>query len=153
PDWIAEPFRLQIAGDAIAAAARWRDRGCPYEAARALAESERPDAVAAGLAELEQLGATPAAKLARERLRALGAPVPRGPRRATRENPGGLTARELEVLRLLAQGLRNAEIADNLVISRKTADHHVSAILGKLGVRTRVEAATAANDLGLLQDR
>ena len=57
------------------------------------------------------------------------------------------------MLRLLAQGLRNAEIADDLVISRKTADHHVSAILGKLGARTRVEAAAAAADLGLLQDR
>jgi DNA-binding NarL/FixJ family response regulator len=75
--------------------------------------------------------------------------VPRGPRPSTRENPAGLTARELDVLALLAEGLRNAQIAERLVISQKTVDHHVSAILRKLDVRTRSEAAAEATRLGL----
>jgi DNA-binding CsgD family transcriptional regulator len=153
PDWIAEPYRLQLAGRAPAAAESWRRRGCVYEAARALAESDDEADVRAGLQELERLGALPAARLARERLRALGAAVPRGPRASTRANPASLTARELDVLRLVAAGKRNAEVAEELVLSRRTVDHHVSAILRKLEVRTRGEAAAEATRLGLLQDR
>jgi DNA-binding NarL/FixJ family response regulator len=85
--------------------------------------------------------------VARNRLRELGAPVPSGPRRTTRENPGGLTARELEVLELLAQGATDAEIAERLVISIRTAGHHVSAILRKLDVPSRARAAAVADDL------
>ena len=70
--------------------------------------------------------------------------MPRGPRARTRENPAGLTARELEVLALLVEGLRNAQIAERLVVSEKTVDHHVSAILRKLDVRTRAQAAREA---------
>ena len=79
--------------------------------------------------------------------------VPRGPRPRTRANPGGLTARELEVLALLAKGLQNAAIAAQLVVSEKTVDHHVSAILRKLDVRTRGEAAAEAARLGLAGPR
>ncbi len=75
--------------------------------------------------------------------------MPRGPRRTTQANPVGLTARELEVLPLLAVGLRNAEIASRLIISEKTVDHHVSSILRKLDARTRGEAVIKANRLGL----
>ncbi len=85
----------------------------------------------------------------RGRLRELGVPVPRGSSPATRANPGGLTDRQLDVLALLIDGLSNADIAARLVISRKTADHHVSAILGKLDVRSRGEAVAAARRLGL----
>ncbi len=68
---------------------------------------------------------------------------------ATRGNAAGLTKREVEVLTLLAEGLRNAQIADRLVVSEKTVDHHVSAILRKLDARTRGEASAQAARLGL----
>ena len=152
PEWLAEPYALQIAGRAREAAARWRERGAPYEAARALAESADAADVAEALAAFENLGAAPAARLARVRLRALGAPVPRGPRAASRANPAGLTARELEVLRLVAGGLRNADVAERLVLSQRTVDHHVSAVLRKLDARSRGEATAAASRMGLLDD-
>ena len=79
--------------------------------------------------------------------------MPRGPRPATRENPAGLTARELEVLALLAEGLRNADIARELVVSEKTVEHHVSAILRKLDVRTRGAAGAEAARRGLMPPR
>jgi DNA-binding CsgD family transcriptional regulator len=136
-DDLAAPYALQIAGDFAAAAAAWRELGCPYEEARALA-----------------LGARPAHAQAIHRLRALGVrdlpPVRRGPRASTRANPAGLTRREVEVLALLADGLRNAEIAERLYLTPKTVRHHVSAIFGKLGVETRTEAARAASQLGIV---
>jgi DNA-binding NarL/FixJ family response regulator len=79
--------------------------------------------------------------------------VPRGPRAATRANEAELTPRELEVLGLVADGLRNADIAERLFLSTRTVDHHVSAIRRKLGARTRGEAVAAAGRLGLLEDR
>lgn len=103
------------------------------------------------LDQLHALGAKPAAAIVSRRLRELGErQVPRGPRASTSENPAGLTNRELEVLPLIAEGLRNAEIAKRLVLSQKTVDHHVSAILRKLGVRTRGQASAAAGRLGLM---
>lgn len=153
PDWIAEPYRLQLAGEPEAAAEAWRARHCPYEAARALAEVDAEGPLREALAEFVRLGAAPAVKLVQERLRALGVRVPRGPRPSTRTNPGALTARELEVLRLVAHGHRNAEVAEQLVLSRRTVDHHVSAILRKLEAKSRGEATAAAARLGLLEDR
>jgi DNA-binding NarL/FixJ family response regulator len=64
-----------------------------------------------------------------------------------------LTARQSQVLALVAEGLRNAEIARRLYLSQRTVDNHVSAILGKLGADNRVEAAAKAANLGLLEDR
>jgi DNA-binding NarL/FixJ family response regulator len=64
-----------------------------------------------------------------------------------------LTNRELDVVRLLAEGLRNAAIAERLFLSPRTVDHHVSSVLRKLGARTRGEAVAAAARLGLVQDR
>jgi DNA-binding NarL/FixJ family response regulator len=68
----------------------------------------------------------------------------------TRANPAGLTTRQVDVLALLAEGMTNAEIADRLVLSVRTVDHHVSAILGKLGVPTRRAAAASARSLDLV---
>jgi DNA-binding NarL/FixJ family response regulator len=62
-----------------------------------------------------------------------------------------MTARELEVLALVAEGLRNAEIAERLFLSEKTVGHHVSAILRKLDVRTRSQAGAAAVRLGVVE--
>jgi DNA-binding CsgD family transcriptional regulator len=153
PDWLAEPYRLQIDGRPAEAAAAWRERACPYEAARALAEADDEPALLEALPVFEGLGARPAAKAVRQALRGLGAAVPRGPRPATRGNPAELTAREVEVLRLVAAGKRNADVAHELVLSPRTVEHHVASILRKLNVRTRGEAAAAAAGLGLLEDR
>ena len=79
--------------------------------------------------------------------------VPRGPRESTRANPKGLTRRQMDVLTLLEQGLSNAEIADRLFVSPKTIDHHVSAILAKLDVATRGQAASVARAAGIIDDR
>jgi DNA-binding CsgD family transcriptional regulator/tetratricopeptide (TPR) repeat protein len=143
-------FAAGIDGDWRAAAAEWERSGDPYERALELLESGAPEPTLAALAVLDGLGARPAAALARRRLRELGvAAVPRGPAAATRTNPAGLTERQVEILRLLASGMTNAEIAARLVVSVRTVDHHVSAVLQKLGVATRREAAAAVATLGL----
>jgi DNA-binding CsgD family transcriptional regulator/tetratricopeptide (TPR) repeat protein len=148
------PFAHQLRGEWIQAAEAWNAAGCPYEEALALAEVEDDSARRRALDELTRLGAGPAAQIVARRLRAGGARgLPRGPRAATRANPAGLTNRELEVLALVAEGLGNAEIADRLVLSRKTVDHHVSAILRKLGVRSRGQAAAQGVRLGIVLRR
>jgi DNA-binding CsgD family transcriptional regulator/tetratricopeptide (TPR) repeat protein len=151
----AEPWAAQIAGDWRRAAELWTDLESPYEAALALVDSDDEETVRRALDELHRLGAQPAAAIVARRLRERGARgLPRGPRPATQKNPANLTARELEVLRLVAQGLRNAEIAGQLVLSEKTVDHHISAILRKLGVENRGQASAEAVRLGLAgQDR
>ncbi|MGN6869944.1 MAG: ATP-binding protein [Solirubrobacteraceae bacterium] len=149
---LSDHHRLLLSGDGRAASAILRERGCVYAAALALADTGDPGALREALEALRTLGAEPAAARVRRRLRELGErAIPRGPRPRTRANAAWLTQRELEVLPLLAEGLRNAEIADRLVVSPKTVDHHVSSILRKLGVRSRGQAGTAAVRLGLIQ--
>jgi DNA-binding CsgD family transcriptional regulator/tetratricopeptide (TPR) repeat protein len=146
------PYRLSIAGEWAQAAKLWSDIGCPYEAALALAAADDETALRRAHDELQALGARPGIAIVAHRLRERGARgVPRGPRPQTRANPAGLTGRELEVLALLVEGMRNAEIAKRLIISQKTVDHHVSAVLRKLNARTRGEASAAASNLGLTQ--
>jgi DNA-binding CsgD family transcriptional regulator len=142
--WMAKPFALQITGDWRAAAEAWQQRNCPYEQARALADGDA-SAQIASLEIFERLGARPDVYQVRQKLRSTGVHrVPRGPRPATRQNPFNLTNRQLEILALLTEDLTNAEIAARLHISPKTVDHHVSAILAKLGVHSREEAARLA---------
>jgi ATP/maltotriose-dependent transcriptional regulator MalT len=140
----------QLRAGARSAAAYWDELGCPYEAADALADSDDEDDLRDAHTRLLDLEARPRAQQVARRLRALGVrDVPRGPRAATRANAAGLTGRELEVAALLAVGLTNAEIADRLVLSPKTVDHHVSAVLSKLGVRNRRQVAKAASEIGI----
>jgi DNA-binding CsgD family transcriptional regulator len=147
----AQPYALELTGESEAAATAWAKLGCQYESALALAQSNDPGALRRAHENLNAIGARPAAAITARRLRDHGVHgIPRGPRPATRENPAGLTTRELEVLALIAEGLRNSEIADRLVLSPKTVDHHVSAILRKLNVPSRREAAAEATQLGLL---
>jgi DNA-binding NarL/FixJ family response regulator len=130
----------------LAAAAAWRELGCPYEAAFATADSDAAADLQAAYAGFRRLGARPAAEAVARRLRAQGVRgLAAGPRRATLDNPSGLTARETDVLALLRTDLRNSEIAARMYISTKTVDHHVSAILGKLGVSSRREAVRLAS--------
>jgi DNA-binding NarL/FixJ family response regulator len=139
---VPEPYELELSGDPAGAAAAWDLLDSPYEAAMALAGSDDDDELRRSHERLLALGARPAAGIVARRLRERGARgLARGPRRATKEHPAGLTRRELEVLELVAEGLTNAEIATRLVISEKTVGHHVSAVLGKLGVGSRYEAA------------
>ncbi len=148
----ALPWRLELDAAPAAAGERWTALGCPFEAALAFAHAPGEDEQRRALAELQRLGARPAANRVARRLRTSGArDVGRGPRTTTRANRGGLTARELEVLRLLAEGLRNAEIAERLFLSERTVAHHVSAVLRKLGVQTRGQAAAEAARLQIVE--
>jgi predicted ATPase/DNA-binding CsgD family transcriptional regulator len=151
---LADPYAMLIAGDWAGAAAAWRTIGEPYAEARALALGDDPNLIRQAAATFDQLGAYPAHRQAIQRLRALGERdipvVRRGPIATTRSNPAGLTQREVEVLVLVAEGLRNPEIADRLYLSPKTVSHHLSTILAKLNAGTRTEAAQIAAKMGLL---
>jgi DNA-binding CsgD family transcriptional regulator len=134
--------------------ARWRRRAglqdrvtparaaCAYGAALALADRGERDGLQQAFDALRDLGAHAAARIVARRLAEHGVRgLPRGPYGATRSNPGGLTSRELEVLALVSEGLRDVEISERLVVSPKTVGHHVSAILRKLDVSNRTAAA------------
>ncbi len=143
------PFALEITGAWREAHEKWEELGCPYEAALALGAGDEA-ARRESCARLLALGARAAVRAVE---RDPQAPQrARAPRPSTRRNPANLTDREIEVLDLLTQGLRNAQIAERLVVSAKTVDHHVSAILRKLGARSRGEAGAKAARLGLLAD-
>ena len=149
PTDIAEPCALTVAGDWRGACELWSELGCRYQWALTAADGDDEHRRKA-LESLYEMGAHATAKAVTRRMRERGVRnLPRGPRPRTSSNPAQLTAREMEVLGLLAEGLRNAEIAERLVVSVRTVDHHVSAILRKLDVGSRAQAAAAAADLGL----
>ena len=140
------------------AAAQFSRMDMPFEAARARFDLSRVLAIGQpdlavdnarlALACFEQLGAALDADHAAAFLRSLGVASRPGPKGA-----GTLTAREQEVLELLAHGLSNPEIAARLYVSRKTAAHHVSRILSKLNLRSRAAAAAFATSARLGEDR
>lgn len=151
PAVMAEPFRMMISGDWAAATDEWAARGATYLQIEALAAGDE-EAGAQALRLLAGLGASRAASFLRAQLQKRGfAHLPRGPRRATTVNVAGLTPRQTDVLALVAQGLSNADIAARLTLSPKTVDHHVSAVLDKLGVANRGQAAAVAHRLNLGQ--
>ncbi|HTI75507.1 MAG TPA: AAA family ATPase [Mycobacterium sp.] len=148
---VAEPYRLQLEGAHEAAADDFHHRSMPYDAALALVDSGDTALAARALDILDRLGADAVAAKVRRDLRSQGiSVVPARRRAATLANPAGLTTRQTEVLRLLDDGLTNAELAERLYLSVKTVDHHVSAILTKLDVTKRRDAVRRARELGLL---
>jgi DNA-binding CsgD family transcriptional regulator len=151
PTGAAEPYAALIEGNWVRATTLWTQIGCPYDAALAQGDSDDDDALVHALVQLQELEARPAATVVTRRLHARGVRgLPRGSRPTTRRNPAGLTRRELEVLALLTDGLRNSEIAARLYLSVKTVDNHVAAILRKLDARSRGEAAHIALAQNLL---
>jgi DNA-binding CsgD family transcriptional regulator len=144
------PHAAMAAGDWRSAADAFGAVGWTYDRALMLSLLDDDAALREALELARQLGAEPLAERITRRMRELGHRVPRGPYRASRENPLNLTDRQLEVLRLLAEGLTNAEIAERLIVSPRTAEHHVAAVLMKLEAETRRDAVRRAVSLGLV---
>ncbi len=139
---LAPPFAAERAGRWAEAAELWERLGCPFEQALALARGGTQEGLTDATRMFDRLGADAAVARARALLRAQGWVAPRAARSA--RHPTGLTAREVEVLGLVSEGLTDAEVAQRLFISRRTAEHHVSSILAKVGAASRRELA----DLG-----
>ncbi|MCY4755551.1 ATP-binding protein [Pelomonas aquatica] len=153
----AEPWALELAGRPDLAAEAWARLGLPFEAGVArLQQALAGDAPEAALADAQRLlaplGAAPA--LARlqvlARRHGLALQRRRGPYARSRQHPNGLTGREQQVLALLAEGRANADIAGRLGLSLRTVEHHVSAVLAKLGTEGRAEAIAKAWREGLV---
>ncbi len=141
PGPVAEPWATQLA-DPAAAVTLWDELGAPYRAALAAVDAGTEASLLDGLGRLDVLGARGTARLVRRMLRDAGArSIPVGARASTRANSFGLTSREQDVLDRIVGGMGNPQIAADLVISPKTVEHHVSAVLAKLGVSDRHQAA------------
>jgi ATP/maltotriose-dependent transcriptional regulator MalT len=147
---LSAPHAAMALRDWRGAAAAFGEVGWVYERALMLSLLDDEESLVEALGVARELGAEPLVRRVVRRMRELDVRVPQGPREATRGNPAGLTARQLEVLALIAEGLTNAEIAERLVVSTRTAEHHVAAVLTKLGAQTRREAALRATELQLL---
>jgi DNA-binding CsgD family transcriptional regulator/tetratricopeptide (TPR) repeat protein len=147
----AGPYAAMRRRDWAGAAEAFAELGWVYDRALMLSLTDDEQALADALQTARRLGAEPLARRVTARMRELDMRVPRGPRTTTRANPAGLTARQLEVLALISEGLTNAEIAERLVVSQRTAEHHVAAVLLKLGAATRRDAARRATELQLLE--
>jgi len=130
---------------------RWEQFGCPYEQAIALFEGGEADKRKA-LCIVNQLGANAVYEKMKLEMRTSGIKsIPRGLRKTTLANPALLTDRELGILTLLKEGLQNKEIGSRLFISAKTVDHHISSVLFKLEVNSRVKAVQEALRLGIIK--
>lgn len=151
PASLGEPYGALMDGRFAEAATWWQRSSSPFAEAMAWSDSPDPGDRVRAITMLDQLGATATADRLRIDLRRDGIDaVPQRPRESTRANPGQLTNRQLEVARLVAHGMSNNEIAVRLFISPKTADHHVSAVLAKLGLSNRRAVMAQATELGLV---
>jgi DNA-binding CsgD family transcriptional regulator/tetratricopeptide (TPR) repeat protein len=121
----------------------------PYESGLSLLGGTQAERRAA-FAIFTNLGACAVIERAGPVLRRSGISVPRGPYRDSRQNVAGHTRRQMDVLRLIGRGLSNKAIANSLAISPKTVDHHVTAVLEKLAVKSRGAATAAARNLDLI---
>lgn len=146
------PFALMLCERWDAAAEAWQALGCPYWTALSLGFAEEVDAAQQAVGTLRGLGATAVIEALLRTRRERGLALPRRPRAAARYRAGGLTDRELDVLRLLSEGLSTADIAERLVLSPRTVEHHVSAVLGKLDEPSRARAVATARRLHLLDE-
>jgi DNA-binding CsgD family transcriptional regulator len=146
PEGIAEPYRLAIEGEPIVAAEQWAEIGCPYERAISLTHGDET----AQLEALDTLGADAVAAKLRQELRDKGVSVPCRKKRSTADQGAGLTARQAEVLALLAEHLSNVDIADRLFLSPRTVEHHVAAVMSKLNASSPNDAVENAAEQGLL---
>jgi len=146
-----EAYEGNGTSSSLRAAALWEKAGNPYEQALALFDAD-DDHKRRAIAIVQQLGATAVYERMKFEMRRSGIKnIPRGIRKTTQSNPEFLTDRELDVLRLLREGLHNKEIAARLFISAKTVDHHISAILYKLEVNSRTKAVHEAEKLGIIK--
>jgi len=148
----AAPFALMLAGNGADAARAWESLHAPLWQAYALGLDAELGAAQRGVGILDGLGATASIEAILRTRRERGLPLPRRPRAAARERVGQLTTREFDILLLLADGLSTAELADRLVLSPRTVEHHVSSVLRKLGEPTRARAVAAARRLGVLEE-
>jgi len=148
---ILEGYDSGTVKQAQKAAAWWEKLNCPYMKVLALFEGNE-DNKREAIAIAQELGAMAVYEKLKLEMRASGIKsIPRGKRESTMTNAAHLTGRELDVLQLLKEGLKNKEIADKLFISAKTVDHHISAILVKLDVDSRARAVNEATRIGILK--
>lgn len=154
PDTIPAPYRLELEGQNEKAAEAWIDIGAPYSAALSLMTA--PEVTSKGLQRALELLEQIYAQGGIRRLRKIAAKhniahhLParhRGQYKAARQHPNGLTKREQEVYKLLAEGMSNREIAAKLSRSQRTIEHHVASVLKKLGVSNRLKILRAANEI------
>ncbi len=148
---IFEGFITENEVAARKAAASWKQIGCPYEEAVVLFEGNEDDKREA-ISLIHGLGANAIYEKMKLLMKSSGIKsIPRGLRKSTMANAALLTERELDVLRLLQGGMQNKDIASKLFISAKTVDHHISSILFKLDVNSRVKAVQEALRQGILK--
>jgi Response regulator containing a CheY-like receiver domain and an HTH DNA-binding domain len=144
-------YKVDTPESVLHASYLWKQLGCAYEQALALFEGTE-DAKRRALEIILHLGATAVYEKLKLEMRRSGIKsIPHGIRKTTQSNPAFLTNRELDILRLLTEGLQNKEIAARLFISAKTVDHHISSIFFKLDVNSRAKAVHEALRLEILK--